>query len=158
MGTQITLRPISDGDLQQMEVWLCKERILKWYNDADEWLAEIGQRHGEFAFLNHFIALADGLSIGFGQWYDCFDAKEEWYEVDVPGRMFSIDYLVGEDDYLGRGYGTAIVGALLEDIGRRQPDAVVVVQPDLENLASGGALLANGFVYDADREYFRKSL
>lgn len=148
------MRPIEDSDLPMLEAWLRKERILKWYDDADEWLGEMRERHVAFAFLNHFIALADGAPIGFGQWYDCFDAREEWYAVERPGEMFSIDYLVGEDDYLGQGYGKAIVRALIEAVKQRHPAAQIVVQPELENAGSCRALLASGFVYDKDKEYF----
>lgn len=151
---KIALRPVVDGDLPLLEEWLRKERILKWYEDADEWLGEIEQRDGAFSFLHHFIALVDGAPIGFGQWYDCFDAQEEWYEVGTPGEMFSLDYLVGEDEWLGKGYGKAIVTALVDAIRQRHPEAAVVAQPELENAASCRALTANGFVFDEDKKYF----
>ncbi len=155
MSAEITLRPIMDDDLPLLETWLRKDRILKWYEDADEWLGEIRQRYGDFEFLHHYIVSADCVPIGFGQWYDCYDAREEWYAVERSDSMFSIDYLVGEDDYLGKGYGKAIVKALVGEIKRRQPDATIVVQPELENTASGRALLANGFTYDDDKKYFK---
>jgi RimJ/RimL family protein N-acetyltransferase len=154
MGSEIAMRTVEDGDLPLLETWLRKERIIQWYDDADEWLGEIRGRDGKFAFLHHFIVMADSAPIGFGQWYDCFDAQEEWYTVLKPGEMFSIDYLIGEEDYLGRGYGKAIVKALVEQIKRQQPAAQIVVQPESENTASVRALLANGFVYDEDKKYF----
>ncbi len=154
MNKKITLRPVEDADLPLLEAWLRQERILKWYHDADEWLGEIRARHGAFAFLHHYMVLAEGLPIGFGQWYDCFDAREEWYTVERPGELFSIDYLIGNEDYLGRGYGKAIVRALIARIRRQQPAARIVAQPELENTPSCKALLANGFTYDTEREYY----
>jgi RimJ/RimL family protein N-acetyltransferase len=151
---ELLLRPVADADINRLEKWLNKEHILKWYHDADEWLSEIKERNGAFAFLNHFIVSADEIPIGFGQWYDCFDAKEKWYKVEKPNEIFSIDYFIGEENYLRKGYGKAIVKALVELIKRQQSDARIVVQPEAENTASGKALLANGFAYDKDKQYY----
>ncbi|MDR1679439.1 MAG: GNAT family N-acetyltransferase [Prevotellaceae bacterium] len=155
---ELTLRPVEDSDISRFEIWLNKEHILKYYHDADEWLNEIKERHGAFAFLNHFIVSANEIPIGFGQWYDCFNAKEEWYAVEKPNEVFSIDYFIGEEDYLKKGYGKAIVKALVELIKQQQPDARIIVQPEPENTASGKALLANGFIYDEDKQYYEKVL
>jgi len=106
----LVLRPVKDSDMKQLEIWLNKEHVLKWYHEANEWLDEIKERNGSFSFLSHFIVLKDDKPIGFGQYYDCFDAQEEWY-------------LVG--------------------------------QPENENIASCKALLANGFVYDAEKNYYK---
>lgn len=34
------IKPIEDGDIEQMQLWLNKPHVLKWYHDADEWLCE----------------------------------------------------------------------------------------------------------------------
>lgn len=73
----LRLRPVDDIDIKQLEVWLNKEYILKWYHDADEWLNEIKERNGNFSFLYHFMVLKDNTPMGFCQYYDCFDAREE---------------------------------------------------------------------------------
>jgi len=150
----LTLRPVEDGDLVQLGKWLNREHVLRWYHDADEWMNEISKRNGEFAFLNHYIVEINGVPTGFGQYYDCFDAKEDWYAAKEPGRMFSIDYFIGEEDYLRRGYGKETVKALIGLIQRRQADAEIVVQPEPENIASGKALLVNGFSYDEKYKYY----
>ena len=56
--------------------------------------------------------------VGFCQYYDCYDANdmEIWYEVVKRGNTFSIDYLVGNESYLGKGYGKAIVKLLTETV------------------------------------------
>ena len=50
--------------------WLRKDHVIKWYNDADEWLNEIRARNAEFSFLHHYIVYVEDKPIGFGQWYD----------------------------------------------------------------------------------------
>lgn len=151
----LTLRPVEDRDLSQLEIWLNKEYIMKWYHDAGEWLNEIKERNGSFSFLNHFIVLNDDKPVGFCQFYDCFDAQEEWYSITQPNEIFSIDYLIGEENFLRKGYGKRIVKLLMNEIDKRNPEAEIVVQPEDENIASCKALLANGFVYDSEKEYYR---
>lgn len=150
----LTLLPVEDYDLPKLETWLKKEHVLRWYHDVDEWMNEIRERNGEFAFLNHYVAYWDNIPVGFGQWYDCFDAKEEWYQVEKPDEMFSIDYFIGEELFLRKGYGKSIIRALVQKIKQHQPHAQIVVQPELDNIASGKALLANGFMYDEGRKYY----
>ena len=74
---KLKLVPVQDSHIRQLTCWLNKEHVLKWYNDADEWLNEIKERKGNFSFLNHFIAQEGNHPIGFGQYYDCFAAKED---------------------------------------------------------------------------------
>ncbi|MCD7900127.1 MAG: GNAT family N-acetyltransferase [Bacteroides sp.] len=151
---ELILRPIEDNDIKLLNIWLNKEYILKWYNDADEWLNEIKERNGSFSFLHHFIVLKDDTPIGFSQYYDCFDAQEEWYSINQRNKIFSIDYLIGEEDYLGKGYGKEIVKLLISEIYKQSPEAEIVVQPDNDNIASCKALLANGFIFDKTKDYF----
>lgn len=153
IGT-LTLRPILDSDLQLLESWLNKEYILKWYHDADEWLSEIKQRHGDFSFLHHFIVLKEDKPIGFCQYYDCFDAQEEWYDVDERNTMFSMDYLIGEEEYLQKGLGKEIVKMLVNKIRGNLPNVKIVVQPDNDNTASCKSLLSNKFIYNESKEYY----
>lgn len=155
MNSTLTLKPVEDSDIKQLKIWLNMTHVLKWYHDADEWLNEINERNGAFSFLNHFIVLKDNTPIGFGQYYDCFDAQEEWYFADRANEIFSIDYFIGEEDYLRKGYGKEIVKLLVNKIYERCPDAKIVVQPENENIASCKALLANGFVYDEENDYYK---
>lgn len=151
---KLILKPIEDSDIEQMRLWLNKPHVLKWYHDADEWLCEIQERNAGFRFLKHFIVWMGSKPIGFGQYYDCFDAKEHWYIADKPGELYSIDYLIGEENFLRKGYGKVIVNLLVGEIRKQCAKAKIVVQPEEENVASCRALLSNGFVYDSDKQYY----
>ena len=49
----VKLFPVEDSHLQLLDNWLRKDHVIKWYNDADEWLNEIRARNAEFSFLHH---------------------------------------------------------------------------------------------------------
>ncbi len=151
---KLILRNIHDSDINLVSQWLQKDYVLKWYNDADEWLNEIKERNATFSFLHHFIVSADDKPIGFCQYYDCFDAKEEWYEVDESGKIYSIDYLIGEEQYLRKGYAKEIIKRLTEKIKSNNKPEKIIVQPENENIASCKALLSSGFVYEEEKKYY----
>lgn len=141
-------------EIDVLDQWLNKARE---YIEQDNWKEAILIAKAcleEYAFLRHYIVYVENKPVGFGQWYDCFDAKEDWYTVERPDEIFSIDYFIGEEEYLRKGYGKAIVKELINMIKQWQLDAQIVVQPDLENIASGKALEANGFAYDEGRKYY----
>jgi predicted acetyltransferase len=84
-------------------------------------------------------------------------AQEDWYKVNEKGITYSIDYLIGEENYLNKGFGKEIVKGLVENI-KMENGMEIIVQPDLEKIQSGKILIANGFVYDNNRKYYYKKL
>lgn len=159
-NNELHLRPLNNSDIELLTFWLHKEYILEWYHDADEWLAEINERHGAYSWIHHFIVMKDKTPIGFCQYYDCYDANgmEDWYDITLPGNTFSIDYLIGNENYLGKGYGKAIIRLLSDTIKAGGNANRIIVQPEPENLASCHALIANGYVYDEQLKYYCKAL
>ena len=147
------VRVFEDDDLQLLGKWLNKKYIKKWFEvqdvcTIDDWLYEVKNRKDKFKWLNHFIALCGDCPIGFCVYYKCVDAKEEWYgDISLDGA-YSMDYLIGEEDYLGRGFGKKMVEKLMEMIFSHKDAERIIVQPDKGNKASCGVLLKNGFILE----------
>ncbi len=152
------LRPIEEADIRLMDTWLQKPYILHWYEDPEAWIDEIKQRHGSFSFIHHFIVMDDHQPIGFCQYYDCYDAGEDWYSVEGPGKTYSVDYLIGEESYLGKGNGKKIIQLLIQAIQAKTQAEEIIVQPEEENLPSCKTLLACGFEFDQAKGYYRRDL
>jgi len=149
----IELRAFEDSDLQLLDKWLHKEYIKKWFEvpnicTIDDWLHEVKNRNGEFKWITYFVALWNDCPIGFCLYYKCMDAKEDWYKDMSLDGTYSIDYLIGEDNYLGKGLGKKMVAKLVEMIFSHANAKRIIVQPDKNNVASGNVLLANGFTCD----------
>lgn len=146
---ELTLRPLFDKDLALMKRWLRLDHVKLWYEDPGEWIREISNRRGEFSFITHFIAEFEGMPVGFCQYYDMFHGQgyEEWIKTAKPGSQFSIDYLIGEPEYLHRGLGQIMIGMLLGRL-RNLGVKTVVVNPDEGNVKSSRALEANKFVWN----------
>lgn len=154
----LTLRAFTDGDMPLMETWLYTAHVARYYHEPEDWLYELRQRNGEFRFLSHFIAWDGETPVGFGQYYDCCDAGEDWYTVGNPGEVYSIDYLIGDTDYLGKGYGKELVRLLVERILKHRDAKEIIVQPEAINVQSNRVLIANGFYFDPQVGYYRKRL
>jgi RimJ/RimL family protein N-acetyltransferase len=148
---ELSLRPFADADIPLFSRWLEQDYIRKWYTDPEDWLHEVSHRQDEFCWLYHFIVTLDGAAIGFCQYYDCYHANtlEDWYEVTTPGETYSIDYLIGEPAYVGKGYGKEIVRQLTEMV-RATGVKEIIVNPEAENQPSNHVLLANGFIYEGE--------
>ncbi len=156
--SEITFRPILDKDIPLVEKWIYQEHVLKWYHEPEEWVREMKERNGEFSFLNHFIVYDEDKPFAFCQYYDCFDAQEDWYTVDSIGHTYSIDYLIGDEMYLGKGYGKLIIAALMEKISNHKNAKRIVAQPEKENIPSCKSLESNGFLYDNENQYYYVNL
>lgn len=152
--SRIVLRPLEERDIVWMKTWLYRPHVQKWYEHPESWLDEIRRRDTDFSFIHHKIVLLGNTPIGFCQYYDCFFAQEDWYTVTRPNDTFSIDYLIGETEYLRKGFGTEIITALLAEIHAHTSAARVVVKPEQENAASCKALLAAGFWYEVTAAYY----
>ncbi len=74
------------------------------------------------------------------------------------GGSYSIDYMIGESNYLRNGFGKMIVAELTNRIALHSDAKRIVVQPESENKASCGLLLSCGFVLDMEKEIYVKLL
>ena len=154
---QLNLVKITDEDIILVEQWLQKEYIKKWYDPIDEWINEMQNRNGEYGFIRHFIVKVNSLKVGFCQYYDCFNAQESWYKINKQKYTYSIDYLIGEENYLNKGYGKEIIRQLIEKV-KTEGGKEIIVQPEMENVRSKKALLTNGFEYSERKKYYWKKL
>ncbi len=153
---RLYLRPFVGGDIPMMTAWLHEDHVAKWFDNADNWLDEINQRESAFSWIHHFIMMDGTTPVGFCQYYDCFDAGnlEDWYQVLRKGETFSIDSCIGNKAYLGKGHGKALIGLLTQMVVNKAHPRQIVVQPDKENHASNHVLMANGYTYDNEKEYY----
>ena len=116
------------------------------------------KRNGEYAWIHHYIALLDGEPIGFCQYYEYCRSGETWHGNRELEGVYSIDYLIGNAEYLGKGLGKRLIASLIGEIALEPNARQVIVQPARENAASRGALAAAGFAFDEVNELFALTL
>lgn len=150
----LKLRKIEDEDINLVDIWMHKDFIIKWYTNPDEWINEMRQRFTKYLYIKHFIVTDYDRPIGFCQYYNCLAAEEDWYG-DIPlDGTYSIDYLIGEEDYLKKGMGKQIINLLVEKVFSLPDSKRIIVSPDSENTSSRKTLESNDFVFDKKNDLF----
>ncbi|HBU13374.1 MAG TPA: N-acetyltransferase [Clostridiales bacterium] len=147
----LALRLLRDDDRSLVEAWLNKEHVKKWYEiprlgvTIADWLFEIQERNGEFKWITYLIATHQGRPIGFCQYYKCVDSTDEVFGTLPLAGSYGIDYLIGEEAYLGKGFGKGIIALLVDKIFSFPDAKRVTAEIDKDNKASERTLLSCGF-------------
>ena len=156
----LEFRALGDNDVSLVETWLYKEHVKKWYEiphldiTIDDWMFEIKERNGEFKWLTHLIVLWEGSPIGLCQYYKCEDSNEDFGSLMLIGS-YGIDYLIGEESFLGKGLGRGIVSLLVDKIFSFPDTQRVTADIDKDNKASEKTLLSCGFtLLDTERNRY----
>jgi RimJ/RimL family protein N-acetyltransferase len=148
----LNLRDFSETDIPLFTEWLNKDYIKKWYTETEEWLKEVSCE--DFAFVHHFIVTDNSKPIGFCQYYEYSQSGEDWHGTADIKDTYSIDYLIGEKEYLGKGFGTQLLRLLTEKIFEETNAVKIIVKPEKENAASRNTLLLAGYFYNAENDIF----
>lgn len=151
----MNLRAFEDSDVELMRKWLEESHISKWFEHPGSWIKEIELRAAEYSFIHHFIMEQDSHPFGFCQYYKYAEGGEEWQGTVPIDGTYSIDYLIGDTDFLSRGYGAETVKLLTERIAVDTDARRVIVQPEPYNLRSRNTLLSAGYVYDSRNDLYR---
>ncbi len=135
-----------------MSSWLSRPHVRAWWaEDAD--LGSVERRYGP-AVDGHdatelFVVEVDGQAVGMLQRYRIED-NPDWEQSLAPSGAYEdaigIDYLIGEESFVGIGLGPKIIEQLVTGTWERYPDVgQVVVAVAQGNRPSWRALEKAGF-------------
>ncbi len=147
----LELRVLCDDDISLAEAWLNKEHVKRWYEiprmdvTIADWMHEIREHNGEFRWITYLIAMYHGRPIGLCQYYKCADSSDEDFGTLPIKGSYGIDYLIGEESYLGKGLGKGIINLLIDKIFSFPDAERITADIDKNNRASEKALLSCGF-------------
>ncbi len=152
----VRLRPLTDDDLPMMHRWLNSDGVAQWWEGDDtSWDGVVadygsdGRDPGEHWIGQREIGDGSWQPIGWIQAWQAVDypeATELWGDAATDPGLWGIDYLIGEPDLRGQGYGTAMIAAMVDELfGRPDPPAVIGSDPALANRNSWRALERAGF-------------
>ena len=156
-GICLTLRPLTN-EIELVDRWLRKEYIKKWLGSAEDWLTEIRNETGEFDYIHHFIVLFDDKPIGFCQYYACEKTVKGYPWEHEPAGTFGIDYFIGEETYLKKGFGNMLIKALVNQIMSHEQARRIIADPVPENQVSIAVLEKNGFELEEGTGLYFKDL
>jgi RimJ/RimL family protein N-acetyltransferase len=140
-------------DLDLVRAWITEPHVAKWYLSGSTIEEEIGdlERCVAGEEPTHALVVVDnGRDIGWCQWYRCIDYPEHAQAVGAEPNDIGLDYALGDPARIGRGLGTALIGALVAHIRKRHPAAGLIADPEAANLASRRVLEKSGFVLQGE--------
>lgn len=144
----LALRDMVPEDLALVARWMVEPHVARWYLAGSSVEQEVDALRQSVAGVQRVHALlveSEGVPVGWCQWYGC-DVDPEWAaDMGAELRDVGVDYAIGKPDFVGRGLGTTLVGALVRLVRAERPDVAFVSDPDARNLPSRRVLEKNGF-------------
>jgi len=145
----VTLRSMTREDFPRLGSWLARPHVQRWWKETgapDEVERKYGPHIDGADPTRMFVAEVDGVPIGMLQTYWVDDYPEHAESVGLPGAV-GVDLFIGEPDYLGRGYGPAMLRAFLSTVvpGFYSGATGAVADPSASNGTSIRAFEKAGF-------------
>jgi aminoglycoside 6'-N-acetyltransferase len=144
----LTWRQLTVADLPRLGEWLGDPQVARWWNhessaqavERDFGPSVRGEEPGE-----DLVVSLDGRPIGLLQRSAIRDYPEDLAEfaaiIEVPEGAVELDYMIGEAALRGRGLGTRMIAAAIEDTWSAHPAVpAVLVAVVAANVASWRAL------------------
>jgi len=139
----MTIRELQPDDMPVLRNWLSKGYIRDYFGEPDIWLQEINLNLCDSSWIHYYIA-EEMIPIGFFQYYDTDKAPiGEWS--NEPTGTAGIDFLIGEESFLNKGYGVELLKIIIDEIKLKGYYKFIIADPDLRNAASVKVLEKCGF-------------
>lgn len=142
--TQITFKRMQSSDFKKIYDWIQQPHVSKWWSDPNDW-SEFKlkfQRKLESPYRSCFIIYVDDTAIGYIQSYAANKFPEWPSEQD---GTYGMDLFIGEDDYIGKGYGSRIVAQFVQELFKSPKVERIIINPDINNSAAIKAYERAGF-------------
>ena len=144
------LKKTTRVDIDILNKWLHKDYIQNFFGDPSDWTDEI-RENLNVKWIQYFMVHTD-KPIGFVQYYETHRGPKGIWSNEPLGTV-GIDYLIGEESYLNKGYGSKLIKALIKEIRMSRKYSSVIANPNTENIASVCALVSNGFILQRNSLY-----
>lgn len=146
----ITLRAATPADLELLRHWDEQPHVIESDpNDDWHWESELGR---DVEWRQQLIAEVDGRPVGYVEIIDP-RRDEEHYWGDVPANLRAIDIWIGEQEDLGRGFGTAMMKLAIERCFADPSVSAILIDPLASNVRAHRFYERLGFRFVERRQF-----
>jgi aminoglycoside 6'-N-acetyltransferase len=149
---EMGFRPLTRADFPLLAQWLGAPHVQRWWREASDpgsVEASYGPAVDGSDPTEHFVVEVDGRPIGMVQrcrLRDYPDYQRALSAAGAPADAATLDYLIGEAAWSGRGLGPAVIAEAVQAAWRRYPEVVaIVIAVQQDNRPSWRALEKAGF-------------
>lgn len=132
----VAFRPLAVADLPMLAEWLARPHVAEWWDDAPT-AAEIEEEFGPMiadpTMVQPYVILLDGVPSGYIQSYVAMGAGDGWWEDERDPGTRGIDQFLADPALLGRGVGTRVLRAFVDQLFDDPAVTRVQVDPAPEN-------------------------
>jgi aminoglycoside 6'-N-acetyltransferase len=133
MPPQLTLRPAAPRDIALLRRWDEEPHVVAADpNDDWDWEHELMRNPG---WREQLIAEVDGMPMGFVQIIDPL-LEDSHYWGEIEPNLRAIDIWIGEEAWLGKGFGTEMMRQALAKCFAAPEVTAVLIDPLASNVAS----------------------
>jgi aminoglycoside 6'-N-acetyltransferase-1b len=115
----ISFRPLTQADLPLLHQWITRPHVAEWWETPAS-LAEIQEEYGPLVGghspTRPYVVLDHGAPIGFIQSYVAMGSGDGWWPDEQDPGVRGIDQFLAHADQVGRGLGTAMVRAFVQQL------------------------------------------
>lgn len=124
-----------EQDVHHLYRWLSDEDVRRWYDEGEHSLENYRQMFAPESHNHQFIIEIAGEPVGYIQAYRLSDEPEYSRQIGLAHDAVSLDILLGESTFRGRGWGSVVLREALDRIvfGDTTAD-YACINPDPENI------------------------
>ena len=146
-------KPVTADDLIMVHAWLQRPHVAQWWHEPtslDELVRDYIHPVDTASSTRAYLACMDAEPIGFIQSYVAMGSGGGWWEHETDPGTRGIDQFLANADGLGRGIGSAMVRAFVEQLFRDPEVTRVQTDPSPDNERAIRCYHRAGFVVDAE--------
>jgi AacA4 family aminoglycoside N(6')-acetyltransferase len=134
----VTLRPMTEGDLETLHGWLNRPHIVEWWGGGHPTLDEVRAKYLPRVLaadnVTPYIGMLGSKPFAYAQSYVALGSADGWWDDETDPGVRGIDQSIGEPDLLGKGLGTLLVRALGDMLLADPAVTRLQTDPDPRNL------------------------
>lgn len=140
--SEFVFKKLTKDDIPLLLRWFKEPHVKEWWPtpEKDEAILEKFLTRIRSKDTFGFIVFIHDVAIGYIQYYHINRKHEKtgsWLPAELPKTTVGTDQFIGEEDYLGKGYGTRFIKEFISYLHEIEPTiTTVIVDPDPENAAA----------------------
>lgn len=167
MVSQIKFIPLRQEHFPRLLTWLNEPHVMKWWphdHGSGTWtLDDIITKYTSYVDgyklvdgykkpIHAFVVYYQNIPVGYAQYYNAYDFPRGYLLEGLSKKLGAVNVFIGEDEYTGKGLGTALINAFLDKQVWPRFDACFV-DPEVHNIAAIRAYEKCGFkIVKKDKE------